>query len=70
MKTLALVLIVLGVLALGYQGFSYVTREKVIDIGPIEVTQQKQKNVFLPPVLGAIVLVTGIALFMTSAKRA
>ena len=70
MKALALVLIVLGALAIGYQGFSYVTRDKVVDLGPIEVTQEKHKSVFLPPVIGAVVLVTGIALLVTSSKRA
>ena len=70
MKALALVLIVLGALAIGYQGFSYVTRDKVVDLGPIEVTQEKHKSVFLPPIIGAVVLVTGIALLVTSSKRA
>ena len=70
MKAVALILIVLGFLALGYQGFTYVTREKVIDLGPVEVTQEKQKRVFLPPVVGAVALAAGIALFFMNSKRA
>ena len=70
MKTLAIILIVVGALAITYQGFSYVTREKVVDIGPLEVTADKQKTVFLPPVLGAVVLITGVALLLTSSRRA
>ena len=69
MKTLAVVLIVIGALALVYQGFSYVTHDKVIDIGPVEVTAEKQKTVFLPPILGAVVLVTGIALLLTGSRQ-
>jgi hypothetical protein len=69
-KAVALVLIILGVLALGYQGFSYVTREKVVDIGPVEITQEKTKRVFLPPVVGVAALAVGIALFLTNTKRA
>src|SRR4029453_6081768 len=69
MKAIAVVLILLGALALGYQGFSYVTRDKVVDIGPLEVTAEKHKTVFLPPVLGAVVLVSGIALLLTSARK-
>jgi hypothetical protein len=69
MKTLAIVLIVVGALALMYQGFSYVTHDKVIDIGPVEVTAEKQKTVFLPPLLGGIVLVTGVALLLTSSRQ-
>ena len=70
MKSIALVLIVLGAVAIVYQGFSYVTRDKVVDIGPLEVTQEKHKTVLIPPVIGAVALVAGIALFLTSAKRA
>jgi hypothetical protein len=70
MKGIALVLILFGALALGYQGFSYVTRDKVVDLGPVEVTAEKHKTVFLPPVLGAAVLVTGVALLLTSTRRA
>jgi len=70
MKMIAIVLILVGVLAVGYQGFSYVTRDKVIDLGPLEVTQEKHKTVFLPPVIGAVVLVAGIALLLTNSKRA
>jgi Na+-transporting methylmalonyl-CoA/oxaloacetate decarboxylase gamma subunit len=68
MKGVALVLIVLGILALGYQGFTYVTRDKVIDIGPVEVTQEKHKTVFLPPVVGAIAVIAGVAMLLGSRK--
>ena len=70
MKMIAVVLILIGALAIGYQGFSYVTRDKVVDLGPIEVTQEKHKTVFLPPVLGGLVLVAGVALLLTNARKA
>jgi hypothetical protein len=66
MRALAIVLIVLGILALGYQGFSYVTHEKVLDIGPVEITQEKTKTVPLPPVFGVVALVIGIVLLVTN----
>jgi hypothetical protein len=70
MKMIAIVLILIGVLAIGYQGFSYVTRDEVLDLGPIEVTKEKTNTVYLPPVIGAIILVAGVALFLTNSKRA
>jgi hypothetical protein len=70
MKAVAILLIVLGALGLGYQGFSYVTRDKVVDIGPLEVTAEKHKTVFLPPVLGGVLLASGIALLLTSSRKA
>jgi hypothetical protein len=74
MKTvplLAIVLIVLGVAALAYQGFTYTTHETVIDLGPIHATADRQKTVPLPPILGIAAVAGGVALLvMGSRKRA
>jgi hypothetical protein len=70
MKGIAVVLILLGVLALGYQGFTYVTRDKVIDLGPLEVTQEKHKTVLLPPVVGVIAVIAGVAMLLTGSRKA
>jgi len=59
---IGLALVVLGVLALVYQGISYTTQKKVVDIGPIQATKQERKTIPLPPILGAIALVGGIVL--------
>jgi hypothetical protein len=67
-KAVGVVLIILGILALGYQGFSYITRDKVIDIGPVEVTKEKHKTVYLPPVFGAVALVGGIVLLVSGSR--
>lgn len=66
---IATILIIIGVVALAYQGFSYTTTEKAIDLGPIQVTAEKKHTVPLPPVLGGIALVGGILLLVTSKKR-
>jgi hypothetical protein len=68
MRAVAILLIVLGVLAIGYQGFSYVTRDKVVDLGPLEVTKEKTKTVYLPPILGAVALIAGIAILATGSR--
>jgi hypothetical protein len=59
MKLVGIVLIVIGVVALAYGGFTYTTREKVLDIGPLEATAERRHTIPLPPVLGAIALVAG-----------
>ncbi|HWQ94232.1 MAG TPA: DUF3185 domain-containing protein [Gammaproteobacteria bacterium] len=66
---IGIVLIVLGVVALAYQGITYTTQEKVIDIGPIEATAKTEKTIPLPPVLGALALVGGIVLVVVGAKK-
>lgn len=59
---IGLILVVLGILVLIYQGIGYTTQKKVVDIGPIQATKQEHKTMPLPPILGAIALVGGIVL--------
>ena len=63
------VLIVIGILALVYQGFTYTTRETVIDVGPIHATAERQKTFPLPPVLGIVAVAGGVALMMAGARK-
>jgi uncharacterized membrane protein len=63
------ILIVLGAVALAYQGITYTTHKKVLDIGPIQATKEEHKTIPLPPVLGAIALVGGIALVFGAGKK-
>ena len=57
---LGLALIAIGVLALVYQGISYMTHKKVVDIGPIEATREEHKTIPVPPIVGVIALAGGI----------
>jgi len=69
MTMLGLVLVVLGGLALVYQGFSYTRREKVLDIGPIHATADREEHVPLPPLVGGLALAAGAALLVMGAKK-
>ena len=51
-----LALIILGVIAFAYQGITYTTREKVLEVGPITATKETKRTIPLPPVLGGIAL--------------
>jgi uncharacterized membrane protein len=66
---IGILLIVLGGLALAYQGFSYTHQEKVLDLGPIHATAEKQERVSIPPILGGLALVGGIALLVIGGKK-
>src|SRR5262249_26117869 len=65
---LGVALIVLGVVALAYQGFSYTVPKKEVDLGPVQVTKQEKHTVPLPPVLGALALLGGIAVIVTDRR--
>jgi uncharacterized membrane protein len=63
-------LIVLGIVALAYQGITYTSRENVIDIGPIHATAETQKTIPLSPLLGVLALAGGVVLVVVGAKKA
>ncbi len=62
-------LIVLGIVAFTYHGINYTSREKVIDIGPLQASVDTKKTIPLPPILGGFLLVGGIALVIVGAKK-
>jgi uncharacterized membrane protein HdeD (DUF308 family) len=63
------VLIVLGVLALAYQGITYTTREKVIDLGPLQASVEKKKSIPLPPIVGALALAGGVVMVIIGSRK-
>jgi hypothetical protein len=67
-KTLGIILIVLGLFGLIWGGFTYTTREKVVDIGPIHATRDEKHNVPLPPIAGAVALIGGVVLLVAGKK--
>jgi uncharacterized membrane protein YidH (DUF202 family) len=69
MKILGIVLIIAGVIALVYGGFSYTTTKKAVDMGPIQIDRKESHSVPLPPVLGVIAIVGGGALLYFGAKK-
>ena len=72
MKTnmlIGIILIVVGIVAFAYQGITYTTREKVVDLGPIQVSADKTKTLPLPPIVGGIALVGGIVLLVMGSKK-
>ncbi len=67
-KVIGIVLIALGILALVYSGFSYVTTQKVVDIGPIQVNHDVDHTVQWPPFVSAILIVAGVVVLVTNKK--
>jgi uncharacterized membrane protein YidH (DUF202 family) len=69
MKIAAIVLIVLGVIALAYGGISYTKEKKVIDLGPLQASTKTHETIPLPPVLGVAAIAGGIILLVVSARK-
>lgn len=73
MKTttiLGIALILLGFVAFAYQGITYTTQKNVIDIGPLQATVDKKETIPLPPLVGGLALVGGIALLIVGVRKA
>ena len=63
-----LVLVILGIVALAYQGISYTTQKQVFKAGPVEATKTEHKTIPLPPVLGGLALAGGVVLMISGKK--
>jgi uncharacterized membrane protein YidH (DUF202 family) len=66
---IGIILIAAGIVALAYQGITYTTREKAIDLGPIQVTAEKTRKIPLPPIVGAIAIVGGVGMLVVANKK-
>jgi len=64
-----IILIILGLVALAYQGINYTTKDKVVDLGPLKVEAKHEKTIPLPPIVGVAALVGGVVLVAVSARR-
>ncbi len=72
MKTLSvvgIVLIVLGLVSFAYQGITYTTHKKVLDVGPLHATTEQHKTIPLPPILGATAFIGGLVLLLAGNRR-
>ena len=65
---IGIALIILGIVSLAYRGITYTQREKIVDIGPLQATADREKTIPLPPILGGLSLVGGIVLVIVGSK--
>lgn len=68
MRIFALVIILLGIVALASPAITYTTHDEVLDVGPIEVSKEERRSVPLIPILGGVAIVIGIGLLITERK--
>jgi hypothetical protein len=69
MKTLGIVLIVIGIAMMVITGINVVTKEKVVDVGPLEINKTERTPINWSPIIGVILLVSGIAVTATDKRR-
>jgi len=69
MKNLGIVLIVIGMIMMVWTGFNYVTRERVVDVGPIKIDADKNHPVQWSPIVGGVILAAGIVVMVANKNR-
>ena len=69
MKNVGIVIIVIGILMIAYTGFNFITKEKVVDVGPIEINKEENHPVQWSPIVGVVLVVGGIVLFAANRKN-
>jgi len=66
---IGIALILLGIVALSYNRINYTTREKIVEIGPLVATAEREKSIPLPPLLGGLALVAGVGLIAVAYRK-
>ena len=64
MKAIGIVLVVLGVLGLVFGGLSWTRNKTIVNAGPIELTATERESLPIPPLVGGVLLVAGVALML------
>jgi hypothetical protein len=65
---LGILFIVLGALALVYQGINYTRQKQVLDVGSVHLTAETHQRIPLPPIVGGLALVGGVILLVVGSK--
>jgi hypothetical protein len=69
MRITGVILIVIGVICLAFGGITYTKREKILDLGPLQASAERQKTLPLPPLLGGLALAGGVALMIAGSRK-
>ena len=70
MKTLGIVLLIVGGIMMVFTGFNIITRKKVVDLGPVEISKEEKTPIYWSPITGGILLVAGIVVMVAGKRKA
>ncbi len=67
-QVLASLLIVIGLVSLLWGGVTWTRKEKVLDLGPIEATKTERETIPMPPLVGGLLLASGVVLLLVPTR--
>lgn len=68
-KVIGIVLVIIGILMIAYNSFNFKTTEKVVDLGAIKITKEKDNPIAWSPILGVVLLIGGIVVIVSAKKE-
>ena len=69
MKTLGIILIVVGAIMTVFTGFNIITKEKVVDLGAVEINREEKTPIYWSPITGGVLLALGVVILLVGKKR-
>ena len=69
LNLLGILLIIFGIITLGYQGFTYTKKEKIAEIGDVQISANQEKTIYFPPIVGGISLVVGVIIVLMGKRN-
>jgi len=69
MKTLGIALLVIGIIMTIFTGFNIITKEKVVDLGPLEINKEEKTPIYWSPITGGLLAVAGIVILVLEKRR-
>jgi hypothetical protein len=70
MKALGIILLIVGAIMMVFTGFNIVTKEKVVDLGPLEINKEEKTPVYWSPVTGGVLMAAGILVLVVGKRKA
>ena len=70
MKTLGIILLIVGAIMMVFTGFNIVTKEKVVDLGPLEINKEEKTPVYWSPITGGVLMAAGILVLVVGKRKA
>jgi hypothetical protein len=69
MKRIGIIILVIGLAITLFTGFNFFTREKVVDLGELEISKNKKHELTWSPLVGVVVMVIGGGVYMVGASK-
>jgi uncharacterized iron-regulated membrane protein len=69
MRTLGIILLVLGLIMTVFTGFTMVTKKNVVDVGPLEINKEEKTPIYWSPVTGGILAAVGLVILVVSKRK-